>query len=277
MENQTREVLQQQRLEKRVKIAERLQIPIFIAAILIGWLIEYRLSGTAHVLALLSVSVCIGCVVWRWSIWRDLRNHVAHKSINEIEGLISYLALANASGYKVAVDTKPRFNSLSLLLQRDGNERPFAKVYLSDSYPFIFYGSEVESQLRGNLNLRVYFDQDILEHLAVPPPSSELELISTESDNSIRPMKKEYRICKLKIPKLLLDEGFVVPLSDAERKDFQASYEWAEKSRRGQSFELITRDIEGWELLSLSPLEQRDNMEELTTMALMQRTASDES
>jgi hypothetical protein len=184
MEDPTHEVLQQQRLKKRVKLAERLQLPVFVSACLIVWLIEYRLHGTEHVLAWMAIGVCVGCTIWRWVIWRDLRNSLAHKSINDIKGLVSFLALATSSGHKVVCDTQSRldsmslllqrdgnarlFSSVSLLLQKDGNERPFATVYLSDSNPYFFLGSEVETQLRGYPNLRVYMDQDTLNHLAVP-------------------------------------------------------------------------------------------------------------
>ena len=273
MKDQARERLERRRLQKKVKIAERLQIPIFISAVLIYWGFN-ELTGTQQMFTLVVAGVCVGSLLWRQAIWRDLRNAVAHKSIGEVSGLISGLALANACGYKLAFDTKPHFNSLGILLQRDGEERPFATVYLSDRNSLYLFGSEVEEQLKNQLNLGIYYDQDTLKHLAAPPPSTELELISTQSDNSIRPMKKEYRICKLKIPQLLLDEGFVVPLSDSERKDFQASYEWAEKSNRYWSIENLGREVEGWELLSLFPLEAQSGNDELIALALMQRSVT---
>jgi amino acid permease len=118
MEDQTREVLQQQRLEKRVKIAERLQIPILISAVLICWVFVCVLTGPQQMLAWVAVGVCIGSLVWQRAIWRELRNSLAHKSINDVKGLVSFLALANASGYKVAFDTKSRLDSLSSITSK---------------------------------------------------------------------------------------------------------------------------------------------------------------
>jgi hypothetical protein len=107
------------------------------------------------------------------------------------------------------------------------------------------------------------------------PPKTEPSFI--QPDSPVKAIRREYSIRKLKIRKSLLDEGFVVPLNGSEREDFAASYEWAEKHKRYWSIDLLGREIEGWELLSLFPLEAQSGNEELITLALMQRTATDES
>lgn len=83
---------------------------------------------------------------------------------------------------------------------------------------------------------------------------------------------KEYRIYKIKLPKPLLDEGVLLPITYKHRIDLEARFEWNEE----ECLEPLLVDIEeGWEMLSLSPFNvgnAEQNQEELTFVVLLARS-----
>jgi len=103
------------------------------------------------------------------------------------------------------------------------------------------------------------------------------ERVYSTNDRPIKRVRKEYRICKLSVLKSLLEEGFVAHLNQAQRKDFLKSYEFTEKHTEYRSIQQFEKEIEGWDLLSLIPIETESDEKEVTILALMQRSIETET
>lgn len=84
-------------------------------------------------------------------------------------------------------------------------------------------------------------------------------------------MDRQYRVCKLKIRKSLVDRGFIFPISRDLRAEFARVHSWTDKAQETLAIEEFEQAIEGWQLLSLSPIEKESSDEELVALALMTR------
>ncbi|MBI4002732.1 MAG: hypothetical protein HY348_13245 [Nitrospira defluvii] len=80
--------------------------------------------------------------------------------------------------------------------------------------------------------------------------------------------RKQYRVCKMKLPRSLLEQGFEFPPKISER------YTLPEETETGGTIQEIEWEIEGWNLLSLFPLEKESDEEHVTVLALMERPYS---
>lgn len=81
---------------------------------------------------------------------------------------------------------------------------------------------------------------------------------------------KQYRICKIKLPKSLFNKGFEVPPNISER------YTLPEETPNGEIIQEMEWEIDGWNLLSLFPIEKESDEEHVTVLALMERPFSAE-
>lgn len=85
-------------------------------------------------------------------------------------------------------------------------------------------------------------------------------------------MDPQYRICKLKIRKSLIDRGFIFPISQDLRAELARVHSWTDKAQEALSIVEFEQSIEGWQLLSLTPIEKESSDEELVALALMTRS-----
>lgn len=89
-------------------------------------------------------------------------------------------------------------------------------------------------------------------------------------------MDQQYRICKLKIRKSLIDRGFIFPVSKDLRAELARAHSWTDKAQETRSIEEFEQSIEGWQLLSLAPIEKESSDEEVVALALMTRSYKEE-
>lgn len=84
-------------------------------------------------------------------------------------------------------------------------------------------------------------------------------------------MKQEYRICKLTIPRSLLNKGFNFPLDEQLRVRLLSEYGWTDRSIESLAIEAWEKSLEGWELISMAPLEKESSADELIVLVVMRR------
>lgn len=89
-------------------------------------------------------------------------------------------------------------------------------------------------------------------------------------------MDQQYRICKLKIRKSLVDRGFIFPISKELRAELARVHSWTDKAQEARSIEEFEQSLEGWQLLTLAPIEKESSDEEVVALALMTRSYKEE-
>lgn len=84
-------------------------------------------------------------------------------------------------------------------------------------------------------------------------------------------MPREYRICKLKILRTLLEKGILLPLDEGIREQLKHAYIWTEKAQIFGNIDQLEKDLDGWEINSLSPIEKESSEDEMVILALLSR------
>lgn len=84
-------------------------------------------------------------------------------------------------------------------------------------------------------------------------------------------MPREYRICKLKILRTLLDRGILLPLDEGIREQLKKAHIWTDKAQVFGHIDRLEKDLDGWEINSLSPIEKESSDDEMVILALLSR------
>ena len=101
-------------------------------------------------------------------------------------------------------------------------------------------------------------------------PPKPLEAKTRETSTSGVAGEKQYRVFTIQLPRSLVEEGFEFPPKIPDR------YVLPEETAYGEIVKEIESEVEGWNLLSLVPVEKDSDQEQLTVLALMERPFSEE-
>lgn len=90
-------------------------------------------------------------------------------------------------------------------------------------------------------------------------------------------MHREYTICKLRVPRTLLDRGFVFPPDKELRARLMNAYGWTDEAQELLAIEQFEKSLDGRDIISLTPLEKESSEAELVMLALLSRITEDHS